>query len=100
MIDAHEPHCPVPRMAAKGEGAICLCRKGNTQVSNELLAAKYNAEALSVYAKIESMKAANARRADLGQGQAYGEEAFMAAHEELLALASYAESSYRHAIGA
>ena len=22
----HEPHCPVPRAAARGEGAVCLCR--------------------------------------------------------------------------
>lgn len=33
----HEPHCPVPRAQARGEGAACLCRgketrhkKGNT----------------------------------------------------------------------
>lgn len=22
---AHEPHCPVPRAAARGEGAVCVC---------------------------------------------------------------------------
>lgn len=25
-MKTHEPHCPVPRMAAIGEGAVCLCR--------------------------------------------------------------------------
>lgn len=24
-LRVHEPHCPVPRAAARGEGAVCLC---------------------------------------------------------------------------
>lgn len=27
MNEQHQPHCPVPRMAAIGEGATCLCDK-------------------------------------------------------------------------
>ena len=31
MIRVHEPHCPVPRAARRGEGAVCLCRDGSAQ---------------------------------------------------------------------
>lgn len=31
MLRSHEPHCPVPRAEARGEGAVCCCRNDRVE---------------------------------------------------------------------
>lgn len=66
MNFAHEPHCPVPRAAARGEGAVCQCANPQTALITldhstwrevdtarlktvvEVLGKKFHAEAIRV----------------------------------------------------
>jgi len=36
MDKQHEPHCPVPRAAARGEGTVCLCKDRRPDLANEI----------------------------------------------------------------
>ena len=52
-------------------------------------------EAMSVYAEIEAMKAANESRAHRGETQAYPEESFKERADHLWALSNQAQSQVR-----